>query len=45
MDLINNDVGGDEAEELNDVNIFKANSTEQKLIKSLQDEINMLKNN
>ena len=33
MDLINNDTG-DQAEELNDVNIFKANSSEQKLIKS-----------
>jgi hypothetical protein len=42
MDLINNDTG-DQAEELNNINIFKPNSTEQKLIKSLQDEINILK--
>ena len=33
----------EEVEEFNNINVFKANSSEQKLIKSLQDEINMLK--
>jgi hypothetical protein len=33
----------DEVKEFNDINMFKPNSTEQKLIKSLQDEINILK--
>jgi hypothetical protein len=33
----------EEVEEFNNINIFKANSSEQKLIKSLHDEINVLK--
>ena len=33
----------EEVKEFNNINIFKANSSEQKLIKSLQDEINVLK--
>ena len=33
----------EEVKEFNNINIFKANSSEQNLIKSLQDEINVLK--
>ena len=42
VDLINNDTGDEEAQELNEVNIFKTKSNEQKLIKKLQNDIQLL---
>ena len=42
VDLINNDTGDEEAKELNEVNIFNTNSTEQQLIKKLQNDIQLL---
>ena len=41
--VIDSKMNDENVEEFNNINIFKANSSEQKLIKSLHDEINVLK--
>ena len=41
--VIDSKMDDEEVEEFNNINVFKANSSEQKLIKSLHDEINVLK--
>ena len=43
MDLINNDTGDEEVKELNEVNIFNTNSTEQQLIKKLKKRYSIIK--